>query len=136
MFREFKKKKPDEIQRGYLKYIRMVYRDMAKNYDVNESQINAMIFVEDYEFFTLDHLSESYMRNKALIGRRIVYPLVNMGYMYKYYDKLSPATYQEAMFAESKFKYRVRYALSQKGRLFVQRFYRKLEGEEQINVPI
>ena len=31
--------------------------------------------------------------------------------------------------------YRVRYALSQTGRLMVSKFYRKMEGEEQINVP-
>ena len=62
-------------------------------------------------------------------------PLMKMGYIYKYYDKLTPNNYEEAMFDESKMRYRVRYALSQKGRILVQRYYRKLEGEEQISVP-
>lgn len=135
MFREYKIKDPNRTNNAYLKYIRLVYRDMSSNYDINESQMNFMIFVYDYEFFTLDHISGKYFYSKAKLGSRLVYPLVNSGYMYKYHDKLSPNTHEEAMFRETKYSYRVRYALTQKSRLLVQKFYRKLNGEEQINVP-
>ena len=136
MFRDFKMKNPDTISRSYLKYIRLVQRDIVGNSDVTESQMNFMIFSYDYEFFTLDRISTDYFTSKAQTAKKIIYPLQTSGYIYKYYDKLSPSGYEEAMFQESKFSYRVRYALTQKARLLVQKFYRKLEGEEQISVPI
>ena len=95
-----------------------------------------MLFAYDYEFFTLDHMSGAYFYSKEKLASRLVYPLQNKGYIYKYYDKLSPTSYEDAIFDESKMRYRVRYALTQKGRMLVQKYYRKLEGEEQINVPI
>ena len=96
---------------------------------------NFVLFVYDYEFWTLDHISEAYFSSKVKLARRIVYPLQNKDYVYKYYDKLAPKEYEDAIFDEGKFQYRVRYALSQRARLLVQRYYRKLEGLEQINVP-
>lgn len=135
MFRDFKKRKQELLGRGYLKYLRLAQRDLTKNYDISESELNFMLFVYDYEFFTLDHISEQYFFSRDKMGKRLVYPLMRKEYIYKYYDKLSPNNYEEAMFAESKWKYRVRYALTQKARMTVQKFYRKLEGEEQINVP-
>lgn len=110
-------------------------RDMASSYDLSEAELHFILFIYDYEFFTIDHASEAYFYSKAKIGRRLIYPLQNKGYIYQYYSKLKPNTHEDAMFDEGKFGYRVRYALSQKGRLIAQRFYRKLEGEEQINVP-
>ena len=136
MFRDFKMRNPESITRSYLKYIRLVQRDIAGNYDVTESQMNFMIFAYDYEFFTLDKISTDYFVSKAQTAKKIIYPLQTAGYIYKYYDKLSPTGYEEAMFHENKYQYRVRYALTQKARLLVQKFYRKLEGEEQISVPI
>lgn len=135
MFRDFKMRNPESITRSYLKYIRLVQRDIAGNYDVTESQMNFMIFAYDYEFFTLDKISTDYFVSKAQTAKKIIYPLQTAGYIYKYYDKLSPTGYEEAMFHENKYQYRVRYALTQKARLLVQKFYRKLEGEEQISVP-
>jgi len=51
-----------------------------------------------------------------------------MGYIYKHFDKLTPSKeMDDHMFhEETKFNYRVRYALTQKGRLLVQRFYNSL----------
>lgn len=135
MFRDFMKEDSDKIGRTYLKYNRLVMRDMSAHYNVTEAQMNFMLFFYDYKFFTLDRASEDYFYSKKKIGERIIYPLLNEGYVYKYFDKLAPKTYEEAMFRETKMTYRVRYAISQKARLLVQRYYRKLEGEEQINVP-
>ena len=136
MFRDFKMKDPDRISKSYLKYQRLVMRDMVGNYDLKESEMNFMLFAYDLEFFTLDYMSESYFYHKEKLGARIVFPLQNRGLVFKYYDKLSPTNYEDAIFDESKMRYRVRYALTQKARLLVQKYYRKIEGEEQINVPI
>ena len=135
MFRDFKMRKEELLNNGYLKYIRLVTRDMVGNYDIIESQLNFMLFVYDYEFFTLDHMSSAYFYHKEKLGQRIVYPLMKKEYIYKYYDKLTPNSYEDAIFDESKMRYRVRYALTQKARLLVQKYYRKIEGKEQINVP-
>ena len=135
MFRDFKMRKEKWLNKGYLKYLRLATRDITANYDIKESELNFMLFAYDYEFFTLDHMSESYFYHKAKLGERLVFPLMKKGYIYKYYDKLTPNSYEDAIFDESKMRYRVRYALTQKARLIVQRFYRKLEGEELINVP-
>lgn len=135
MFRDFKMRKEKWLNKGYLKYLRLATRDITANYDIKESELNFMLFAYDYEFFTLDHMSESYFYHKAKLGERLIFPLMKKGYIYKYYDKLTPNSYEDAIFDESKMRYRVRYALTQKARLIVQRFYRKLEGEELINVP-
>jgi hypothetical protein len=135
MFRDFKMRKEKWLNKGYAKYLRLAVRDIVGNYDVKESELNFMLFIYDYEFWTLDHISEAYFYHKLKLQQRLVYPLQNKGYIYKYYNKLAPNSYEEAIFDESKMRYRVRYAMTQKGRLMVQRFYRKIEGEEQINVP-
>jgi hypothetical protein len=135
MFRDFKLRSEDRLNKSYLKYIRLVTRDIVGNYDVLERELNFLLFAYDYEFFTIDHISSAYFYNKIKFGQRLLYPLSKKGYIYKYYDKLSPNSYEESIFDESKMRYRVRYALTQKARLLVQKYYRKLEGEEQINVP-
>ena len=135
MFRDFKYKDSEKIGRAYLKYLRLATRDITGNYDVKESELNFLVFIYDYEFWTLDHISEAYFYNKLKLAQRLVYPLQKKEYIYKYYNRLAPTTYEEAIFKESRFEYRVRYALTQKGRLLVQKYYRKLEGDEQISVP-
>ncbi len=136
MFREFKMRKQEDLGRSYNKYHKLVIRDMVVSTDVTEAMINFLIFVYDYEFFTIDHVSQSYFYSKLKLARRLIYPLQTLGYIYKYYDKLSPNTYEDAMFDEGKMRYRVRYALTQRGRLLVQKYYRKLEGDEPISVPV
>lgn len=135
MFRDFKYKDSEKIGKGYLKYLRLATRDITGNYDVKESELNFLVFIYDYEFWTLDHISDVYFYNKLKLAQRLVYPLQKKEYIYKYYNRLAPSTYEEAIFRESRFEYRVRYALTQKGRLLVQKYYRKIEGQEQISVP-
>ena len=135
MFRDFKMRKEKWLNKGYLKYLRLATRDIVGNYDVSESELNFMLFVYDYEFFTMDHVADAYFYNRLKLAQRIIFPLQNKEYIYKYYDRLSPTTYEEAMFDQDRWKYKVRYALTQKARLLVQKYYRKIEGQEQINVP-
>ncbi len=89
-----------------------------------------MLWAYDLEFWTLDYAAEDYGMNKKKMADRIVYPLVKEDFLYKHFDKMTPsATREDHLFREeTKYNYRVRYALSQKGRLMVQRFYNKLEA--------
>jgi hypothetical protein len=128
-------RKDEDLSRSYNKYHKLVIRDIVGSTDVSEAQFNFMLFVYDYEFFTTKHISEAYFQSKLKLERRIVYPLQTNGYVYQYYTKLAPTNYEDAIFDEGRYNYRVRYALTQKARLLVQRYYRKLEGLEQINVP-
>ena len=75
MFRDFKMRDPERMNKSYNKYHKLVVRDIVDNHDVTEAQLNFMLFIYDYEFFTLDHISESYFYSKTKLARRIVYPL-------------------------------------------------------------
>ena len=88
-----------------------------------------MLWSYDLEFWTLDYASKEYQYSRKKLSERIVYPLLNEGYRYKHFDKLTPSqTLEDHIFRdETKTNYRVRYALAQKGRLLVQSFYRELE---------
>jgi hypothetical protein len=135
-FREFKMREEYSINKSYLKYFNLAMRDLSSKEDLSIAKIHFMLFAYDYMFFTLKHISEAYFYSKIKMGQRLIYPLMQDGYVYKYFDRLSPTSYEEALFNESQYNYRVRYALTQKGRHLVQKFYRKLEGLESINVPI
>jgi hypothetical protein len=89
-----------------------------------------MLWAYDLEFWTLDFAAKDYEMLKDKMADRIVYPLMKEGYIYKHFDKMSPSqTREDHLFREeTKYNYRVRYALSQKGRLIVQRFYKKMES--------
>jgi len=64
------------------------------------------------------------------LSERIVFPLVKEEYIYKHFDRLTPSQSREDHIFrdELKINYRVRYALTQKARLLVQRFYKNLDG--------
>jgi hypothetical protein len=87
-----------------------------------------MLFLYDLEFFTIDYVASEYGMNRKNLADRMIYPLALSGYIYKHFDKLTPSqTLEDHLFRdETKMNYRVRYALSQKGRLAVQRFYNSL----------
>lgn len=105
---------------------------MTEKHGIARAEMEFMLFVYDLEFFTLDWIAEEMDLSRKKIGPRVVYPLLKREYLYKHFDKLSPKTELDQMFKENKYTYRVRYALSQKGRLNVQRFYRKLESPDSI----
>lgn len=138
MFRDFSVIKARYIKSNDLKYLNLALRDMAKNYNISEAQIRFMVFIYDLEFFTLDYASDAYFYSKRKLFQRLVRPLKEKGYIYKHFDSGSDmADSLDYMFREeNKRNYRVRYALTQTGRLLVSKFYRKIYGEEQINVPL
>jgi len=138
LFREFSFIKEKFIKNNYLKLWSLVMRDMTARYNLLDKEMRFMIFIYDLEFFTLDWISAEYEYEKRNVGRRLVYPLLSRGYIYKHFDKLTPSdTREDHIFRdETKYNYRVRYALSQQGRLVVSKFYRKMEGDEPINVHL
>ena len=128
MFRDFSKLPTRFVKNNYLKNIKNALEVFINNDELTKSYLYFMLFVYDLEFFTISWVAEEYGMNKKNLADRMIYPLVSMGYLYKHFDKLTPSqTLEDHLFRdETKFNYRVRYALSQKGRMAVQRFYNTL----------
>ena len=129
LFREVSKLPDKYVKHNYLKNLRSATNDfLERNPDLTKSYLHLMLFLYDLEFFTIDYVASEYGMNKKNLADRMVYPLVLAGYLYKHFDKLTPSqSLEDHLFRdETKYNYRVRYALSQKGRLAVQRFYNSL----------
>ena len=129
MFRDFALQDSKYIKRNYLKKLKSVKRLMVQVSNLRFSHIEFLLWAYDLQFFTIDYASEELDMNKNNLGNRVIYPLVKKGYIYKHFDKLTPSdTYEDHLFRdETKYNYRVRYAITQKARLLIQRFYRELE---------
>ena len=130
LFREFSKLNERYVKRNYLKDLRSTLISTQENNDLFQKEIMFMFWAYDLEFWTLDYAAKDYDMRRKKLAERIVYPLVKVGYIYKHFDKLTPSdTYEDHLFREeTKYNYRVRYALTQKARLLIQRVYRELEG--------
>ena len=129
LFREFSKLPEKYVKHNHLKNLRSATNDfLESNTDLTKSYLHLLLFLYDLEFFTIDYVASEYGMNKKNLADRMIYPLVLSGYLYKHFDKLTPSqTLEDHIFRdETKYNYRVRYALSQKGRLAVQRFYNSL----------
>ena len=130
LFRDFSPLNQRYIKKNYLKNLRTSSIEFCKERDIFERELNFMLWCYDLEFFTIQYASDKYDYSHKKLAQRLVYPLVNEGYLYKHFDKLTPSqSMEDHLFREeTKMNYRVRYALSQKGRMLVQAFYRKLES--------
>ena len=129
LFREVSKLPDKYVKNNYLKNLRSATDEfLESNPDLTRSYLHLMLFLYDLEFFTISWVAENYGMNKKNLADRMIYPLALNGYIYKHFDKLTPSqTLEDHLFRdETKFNYRVRYALTQKGRLAVQRFYNTL----------
>ena len=130
LFREVSKLPEKYVKNNYLKNIRSATDEfLESNPDLTRSYLQLMLFLYDLEFFTISWVAENYGMYKKNLADRMIYPLVSSGYLYKHFDKLTPSqTLEDHLFRdETKFNYRVRYAMTQKGRLAVQRFYKSLQ---------
>jgi hypothetical protein len=130
LFREFSRMDSRYVKRNYLKYYRSVKLEFCDSKDISSSHLDFLVWAYDLEFFTKDFASEDYDMSKKKLGERVLYPLMNMGFIYKHFDRLTPSqTAEDHLFRdETKMNYRVRYAITQKARLLVQAFYRELES--------
>lgn len=125
MFREFSHMKPYFVGKNHLKRIKQNRVKFLESSDISQSELEFLLWAYDLEFFTIKFASEDYEMNAGNLSGRILYPLMKSGYIYKHFDKLTSSDmYEDHLFrGETKFNYRVRYALTQKARLCVQRFY-------------
>ena len=129
LFREVSRLPERYVKHNYLKNLRSATNDfLESNPDLTKSYLHLLLFLYDLEFFTIDYVASEYGMNRKNLADRMIYPLVIAGYLYKHFDKLTPSqTLEDHLFRdETKMNYRVRYAMSQKGRLAVQRFYNTL----------
>jgi hypothetical protein len=128
LFRDFCVRPQRYIKNNHLKRLRTVLLEFQETYDLFEKELMFLLWAYDLEFFTLDFAAKDYGYRKKKLGDRIIYPLVKEGYLHKYFDKLTPSqTFEDHLFRdETKMNYRVRYALTQKARLMVARFYKEL----------
>ena len=130
MFRDFAVQDSKYIKRNYLKNFKKVKHKMIESSGLRFSHIELLLWGYDLQFFTIDHAATELDMNKTNLSNRVIYPLQKKGYLYKHFDKLTPSdTYEDHLFREeTKYNYRVRYAITQKARLLVQAFYRELEN--------
>jgi len=129
LFRDFSHLNQRYVKKNYLKYLRTRTIKFCKHHDVFEKELNFMLWAYDLEFWTLDYAAKDYDYSQKKLAERVVYQLVSEGYVYKHFDKMTPSQSREGHLfrEETKYNYRVRYALTQKARLLVQRYYRYLE---------
>ena len=130
MFRDFSPLPQKYVNHNYLKDLRRTIQETTNKHDIFQKELMFMLWAYDLEFFTIDYASENYGIRKNHIADRIIYPLLKEGWLYKHFDRLTPSKeIEDHLFRdETKFNYRVRYALTQKARLMLQRFYNQLSS--------
>ena len=129
MFRDFSRQDKKYIKRNNLKRLKQMRQKVTSQWEISFSDLEFLLWGYDLQFFTIDYAAMDLEMNKTNLSNRIIYPLQKRGYIYKHFDKLTPSdTLEDHMFREeTKYNYRVRYGLTQKARLLVQKFYRELE---------
>jgi hypothetical protein len=130
LYREFGKLHERHVQNNYCKNLHLVRAIMQERYGLPWTQVEVILFTYDLEFFTCKWLAEQFTTTEPAIKNHQVYPLAKAGYLYKHFDRLTPPKdHVDQMFRdEDRLSYRIRYALSQQGRLMAQRVYRLLEN--------
>ena len=129
MFRDFSFIDKRSVSSNYLKNYKKIMKEFVNTYDLSARQILFLIHAYDLEFWTIDYISKSLGERKNQVGIKVLYPLLRKEYVYKHFDKLTPSnTLEDHIFRdETKYNYRIRYAITQKARLLVTRFYNLLE---------
>ena len=132
MFRDFSRQDKKYIKRNDLKRLKQMRQKVRSQWEISFSDLEFLFWGYDLQFFTIDYAAQDLEMNKTNLSNRIIYPMQKAGYIYKHFDKLTPSdTYEDHLFRdETKYNYRVRYGLTQKARLLVQRFYRELRMGE------
>ena len=99
-------------------------------------QIEFLLFVHDLEFFTMEWAAKQLSVSYPQARDKLIGPLVRQEYLYRYFDRFAVPLDDEGMWFrdEHRWNFRVRYALTQKGRLFLSRFYKVMSGEEKLKL--
>ena len=129
LFREFSRLNQRYVKSNYLKALRVTIKSFCRRRDIFERELMFLLRADDREFWSLRYAAEEFEYSEKKLAERIVYQLVKEGYIYKHFDKMTPSTTMEDHLfrEETKYNYRVRYAITQKARLLVQAFYKELE---------
>lgn len=131
--REFNKLRKYEYQeeRNYLKQLDLAIKRMNEDHGIPQSWLVIMLFLYDLEFWTAAHVAKEMKRSERVIKVKFIYPCMKEELVYKHFDKLTPGNMtvdQQLFYGEYKMNYRIRYALTQKARQLIQKFYRYVEG--------
>lgn len=100
MFRDFSKMKPGTLKANYLKNFDLAVKNTIKTQSISYAEMMFMLFIYDYEFFTIDHIHREYRRSYMKLEIRLLYPLLKRGYIYKHFDKLSPVKHTRTISSE------------------------------------
>ena len=131
LFREVSYLRDKHINHNHLKNLRKVRTTFCQDRGISFSHLEFLLWAYDKEFWTIHYAVDDYGFNKRNLENRILWPLQNEGYVYKHFDKLTPSTTAEDHLfrEETKYNYRVRYAITQKARMLVQAFYNRLDRD-------
>lgn len=132
MFREFSPLQERHLSHTGMELLGPVYRFCKKTYGLSQSEIHCLLLGYSYEFFTIDHMSSKMGLSRYQFQRRTIAPLGKAGYLYRHFERLSGNKIEEFMFRDEE-SFCVRFALTQKGRLFVAKFYRMCSGKEPMS---
>lgn len=130
LFREVSFLDKKYINKNHLKNLRSVRLRFCKANNISYPFLEFLLWAYDKEFWTIDYASKEFGVKRNNFCNRFLWPIIKDGYVYKHFDKLTPSgSLEDHLFREeTKFNYRVRYAITQKARLLVQRFYNELEA--------
>lgn len=135
--REFSYLNDRYVNKNYLKYYKHAIRDVSAKTGLTMNEINVLLFMYDYEFFTRKHIAKALHQNMLKFYERVLQPLMKKEMIERIYYRsdLDKASMEQLAFLKyNRSNYKARYQITQKARLIVQRFYRKLQGDEVIKI--
>lgn len=132
MFREFLYKDKETRGSNYLKYHKMVKKSVVDEHDINNSILDFLVWAYDLEFFTTRYACKDLKMRQSNYYERVIMIALRKGLIYHYFKRMdSFKTFEDAQFREDGgHSYRVRYALTQRGRMVVKKFYDRLQKGE------
>jgi len=128
--REFLMLNDKYVKSNYIKWLDLAVKHITKVTDLTQAELYFLLFAYDYEWFTKSKIAEDYGRSEKKLYENILLPLRKKGYLENYYNhgKTSADIEQSLGITHTPDKI----GMAHKGRHAVQRFYRMLDGSEDI----
>ena len=129
--REFRKEDRSKIGKNYLKYHKMAFLDIMRNEDLKKVELDVLLFVYDLEFFTAKYAAAQLAYDGHINFKKdVLEPLRKKGMIINYINNgdISNEDRQRFRIPQSQ-KFSIRFAITQRARMIVQRLYNKLEGK-------
>lgn len=128
--RDFLMRNGKYVKDNYMKWFDLAMKNFIYKTGCTEAQVRFMLFFYDYEWSTMVRVAEDYGRAYTALYRQVILPLKKEGYIEDYYSHGATSAEVDQMLGISQKASRV--CLSRKGKQSVQRFYRMLDGREEI----